>query len=198
MMDTAHLVNREALLMRLKQQLSSKRLEHVLRVEEMAIKLATLYQADVEKASIAALLHDYAKELTKEDVLKHVTGKEVDQWLMYRNEIWHGPIGAILVKKEFSIHDPEILKAISIHTTGDIEMSLLDKVIFVADYIEAGRTFPGVIQARNLALLDINQAVFYKLQHTLIYLSQNQLSIYPKSVDIYNAWSQKIKININY
>ena len=104
------------------------------------------------------------------------------------NEIWHGLVGADIVQRELAIDDEEILQAIRVHTTGAAKMSLLDKIIYVADYIEPGRDFPGVKEAREIALVDLDAAVAYETKHTLLHLIEQEHKIYPKTLETYNQW----------
>lgn len=108
--------------------------------------------------------------------------------LDYGNAIWHGVVGASFVERELGITDEEILHAIRVHTTGAAKMSLLDKIIYVADYIEPGRVFPGVKEARELALIDLDEAVAFETKHTLAHLIEQEQQIYPKTIETYNRW----------
>ena len=100
--------------------------------------------------------------------------------LNYNNAIWHGLVGASFVERELGIADVEILHAIRVHTTGAAKMSLLDKIIYVADYIEPGRDFPGVQDARAIAWADLDEAVAFETKHTLAHLLAQEQQIYPK------------------
>lgn len=180
---------REAIIQAVQSKMSDKRFQHVLGVEESAVALAQQYDCSVEKASIAALTHDYAKERSDEEFRYIINEQGLDHELLnWGNEIWHGVVGAYFVQTELGIEDEMILQAIRLHTTGAAEMTLLDKIIYVADYIEAGRNFPGVDEARRLAKLDLNQAVAYETQQTLLYLIAKKLPIYPKTLETYNKW----------
>jgi len=97
-------------------------------------------------------------------------------------------VGADFVQRELSIDDEEILQAIRLHTTGAADMGLLDKIIYVADYIEPGRNFPGVEEAREIALVDLDKAVAYETKHTLLHLINQEAVIYPKTIETYNHW----------
>ena len=98
--------------------------------------------------------------------------------LDYHHELWHAPAGAYLVQQEVGITDAEILDAIRYHTTGRVGMTLLEKVIYLADYIEPGRKFPGVDEVRQLAKHNLNQAVCQALENTIYFLErQKQHSI---------------------
>lgn len=180
---------REELIQEVQMHMSERRFQHVLGVEEMAVALAAKYGASEEKASITALTHDYAKERPDEEfeLIIQRDGYDLDL-LNYGNAIWHGLIGASMVQRELGIEDEEILDAIRLHTTGAKKMSLLDKIIYVADYIEPGRNFPGVKEARELALIDLDEAVAYETKHTLQHLIEQEQQIYPKTIETYNYW----------
>lgn len=182
-------LKREELMQEVQMHMSERRFQHVLGVEDTAIALAAKYGASEEKASIAALTHDYAKERPDEEFERIIQQEGYDQELLnYSNAIWHGLVGASMVQRELGIDDEEILKAIRLHTTGAAEMSLLDKIIYVADYIEPGRNFPGVKEARELAITDLDEAVAYETKHTLLHLVEKEQKIYPKTIETYNYW----------
>lgn len=184
--------DREMLMEKVQMRMSEKRFIHVLGVEEMAVGLAARNGVDVDRASIAALTHDYAKERPDDEMRYIIETEGFDLDLLnYGNPIWHGIVGAYLVEKELKIQDAEILEAIRIHTTGAAEMTPLAKVLFVADYVEKSRNFPGVEEARKLALEDLNQAVYYEMKHTLLHLVDKNQVIYPPALTAYNAWCQK-------
>ncbi|MCA5011375.1 bis(5'-nucleosyl)-tetraphosphatase (symmetrical) YqeK [Enterococcus sp. S22(2020)] len=185
-------LKREELMQKVQMRMSERRFLHVLGVEETAVALAAKYGASEEKASIAALTHDYAKERPDEEFELIIQRDGYDpELLAYGNAIWHGLVGASMVERELGIEDEEILQAIRLHTTGAAEMSLLDKIIYVADYIEPGRDFPGVKEARELALLDLDKAVAYETKHTLMHLIEKEQKIYPKTIETYNYWVSK-------
>ncbi|OUK29466.1 HD domain-containing protein, partial [Enterococcus faecium] len=163
--------------------MSEQRFKHVLGVEETAVALAKKYGASPEKASIAALTHDYAKERPDEEFKMVIVRDGFDPELLnYNNAIWHGLVGASFVERELGITDAEILHAIRVHTTGAAKMSLLDKIIYVADYIEPGRDFPGVQDARAIAWADLDEAVAFETKHTLAHLLAQEQQIYPKTI----------------
>lgn len=185
-------LTRSELIQKVASQMSQKRFEHVLRVEEMALILAKRYQCCLEKASIAALTHDYAKERPDDEMVGLIHSGDYPEGLVtYGNAIWHGIVGADIVAKELGITDSDILQAIRLHTTGASDMSLLAKVIYVADYVEMGRDFPVVQEARALALEDLDEAVAFETKQTLLYLTQKEMLIYPKTLETYNHWVVK-------
>lgn len=185
-------LSREEMIEKVAEQMSEKRMAHVLRVEETALKLAETYEADLEKVSLAALLHDYAKDQPDGEMLDMIISENLDLDLtQYGSSIWHGPVGAHLARREFGVEDEEILEAIQKHTIAGVEMGLVAKIIFVADYIEPGRDFEGVKKARELADESLDEAVRYEIKGTIKHLISNKKKIYPKAIDSYNAWVAK-------
>ncbi|MBV7389919.1 bis(5'-nucleosyl)-tetraphosphatase (symmetrical) YqeK [Enterococcus alishanensis] len=184
-------MDREALMQQVQMRMSEKRFKHVLGVEEMAILLAEKYGVSTEKASIAALTHDYAKERSDEEFLLEIERQNYPDQAMLKkfgNAIWHGLVGADFVERELKVHDVDILEAIRLHTTGAANMTDLAKIIYLADYIEPGRDFPGVEEARRIALMDLDQAVAFETKHTLSHLIENENPVYPKTLETYNRF----------
>lgn len=177
-----------------KDKLTSGRFTHTIGVMETAVRLAEQYGADVKKAELAAIFHDVAKCMPiielKEIMEKNHLSLEL---LQHNKELWHAPVGAFLTKHEYGIEDVDVLQAITYHTSGHEEMNLLDKVIYVADYIEPNRQFPGVEEARKLADLDLNQALLYALKNTITYLIEKEQSVYPLTVKTYNSILKQVK-----
>ena len=133
-----------------KARLSAKRFKHVQGVMEVAKILAMKHEVNEADAYEAALVHDIAKEQNTGQLKRILMVKEEYEYLAYSNKIWHAPVGAIVAFETLGIADPDILNAIKYHTTGRAEMSDLEKVIFVADYTEPGRTYVGCISVREL------------------------------------------------
>ena len=184
--------SREELVEKVKAALSDKRFQHVLRVEEMAIKLSDQWQVDKELASITALTHDYAKERSDIDFLNKISEKKLDTDLNnWGNNVWHGVVGAEMVKDELGINHEDILNAIRQHTTGGVTMTKLSQVLYMADYIEEARDFPGIDEVRALAFKDLAASVGWQTAHTLAYLVDKQVKIYPGTLLTYNTWSVK-------
>ena len=182
-------ISREQLLVKMQQFLPEKRFKHCLGVEQAAIDLAERFGVDVEKAGLAGLLHDYAKKLSDEEFLALIDKYALDPALKdWGNNVWHGMVGIYKIQEDLRLADPEILRAIEVHTVGSAQMSDLDKVVYVADYIEPNRDFPGVEQAREIAHVSLNQAVAYETAHTVEYLAHKGLPIYPQTLETYNAY----------
>lgn len=185
-------LSHQELLQRLSAALSAKRYAHVQRVEQVAINLAKKYKVDVQKASVAGLCHDYAKQRPDKDFIKVIKAKHLPTSLLdYGNAIWHGVVGAEMVKDELGIYDEDILNAIRQHTVGDAYMTPLAQIIYMADYIEPARSFDGVDQARQLVQKSLGAGVAYQTKHTLQYLIDNNQPVYPQTLVTYNAWVPK-------
>ncbi|AWZ38246.1 bis(5'-nucleosyl)-tetraphosphatase (symmetrical) YqeK [Ligilactobacillus murinus] len=181
--------SRKELIAKVKEQVSEKRFKHILGVEQAALELARANDYELEKASVAALVHDYAKERSDSEFKALIVQTGLEQDLLnWNNFIWHGVVGAEIIKKELKITDEEILNAVRRHTVGAKEMTMLDQIVYVADYIEPGRDFPGVDQARQLAAESLRAAVEFETKHTLLYLMNNDKTIYPAAILTYNAY----------
>lgn len=148
--------------------LKHKRIPHVLGTEQEAIRLAERYGADVEKARVAALLHDCTKKLDMESQLALCShyGIELDELEQVSLKLLHSKTGAAVARDVFGV-DEEIYNAIWWHTTGHAGMTLLEKVIYLADYIEPSRDFPGVDKLRSVCYKDLNEGLLLGLEMTI-------------------------------
>lgn len=157
---------------KVEEKLSAKRFKHVLGVEEMCVILAERNGADIEKARIAALLHDYMKE-TNIEVLKEMC-KDVPEIKGYETllEIFHGFAGAMTAEKEFGIKDTDILNAIKYHTIGREKMSLLEKIVYIGDAVEIGRNYPCVDEIRKETLKDLDSGIIMEVNRKIEYLKE--------------------------
>ncbi|MBS4191372.1 bis(5'-nucleosyl)-tetraphosphatase (symmetrical) YqeK [Bacillus sp. FJAT-49705] len=170
-----------------KEQLTDHRYNHTLGVMETAIILANQYGAKEKKAELAAIFHDYAKFRPKEEMKNIILEQGMpSELLQFNSELWHAPVGAFLVQKEAGLDDEEILDAIRYHTSGRVNMTLLDKVIYLADYIEPGRHFPGVEEVRDLAKVNLNQALIKAMQNTIQFLMKKGQPVFPATFYTYN------------
>lgn len=172
----------------LHQHLNDYRADHCLRVEQQAMTIAAEVGADVTKAGIAGLLHDYAKQRSDADFIAMINKEALaPELLNYGNAIWHGVVGRYFIEQELHIYDEDILQAVERHTIGDPAMTTLDKIIFVADFVEPGRDFPGVKEARAALVQSLDAAVAFELQHTILYLVEKQVKIFPRTFETYNV-----------
>jgi predicted HD superfamily hydrolase involved in NAD metabolism len=180
-------LEREKALAIVEKQLKKKRYEHTVRVMETAIKLAEHYAADLKKTEQAAIFHDYAKYRNPEEMRRWVIEEKLPQDLLeYGDELLHGPVGSLMIEREVGIKDPEVQSAIHYHTTGKRNMSLLDKIIFIADYIEPGRSFSGVDEVRAIVYDDIDQACWMAARNTIQFLMEHEQPVYPDTFHLYN------------
>ena len=175
----------------LKNKLSESRYEHTLGVEYTAAALAMRYGADIEKARVAGLLHDCAKYFPGEKLLskckKH--NLPVNRYEEDYPELLHAKVGAHLASVKYGVKDEEILSAITWHTTGRPEMTLLDKIIYIADYMEPNRNKASDLpEIRYLAFQDIDECLITILSHTLNYLKEKGSVIDPTTFATYEYY----------
>lgn len=160
----------------------SRRYEHTLGVAYTAAALAMRYGGSLKDAQTAGMLHDCAKCLTDEKRVAVCEKHHIPMTEMERRNpfLLHAKVGAYLAEKKYGITDADILNAIRFHTTGRENMSLLEKIVFVADYIEPGRKqAPNLQEIRQLAFIDIDRAMVKILEDTVCYLSGGSGEIDP-------------------
>lgn len=181
-------MNREALMAEVRAQMPAKRWTHTLGVMESATALAKRYGADEKKADLAALLHDYCKywPIDKQSDVLEESGELAD-FLHYDKALLHAPAAAVVVRRKFGIDDAEVLDAIRYHTSGRVGMTLLDKIVCLADYIEPGRDFPEVEELRLLAETSLEKALVAGFDSTIRYLLSRGLKVYPLTLDARNG-----------
>ncbi len=169
----------------LKNELSEKRYNHSLGVASEAVSLAERYNADKDKAYIAGLVHDCAKEIENSEakaLLSDKYGVEIDDVAMRTHKILHGPLGECMAKDLFEIDDADILDAIRFHTTAKADMSMLTKIIYIADYIEPNRNFDGVEELRKLSYEDIDKAIIKGIDFTIQELVEGNKLLHPDTI----------------
>lgn len=186
-------VSRVELIRTLEQELSYKRFIHTLSVAGTASSLAMCYGADLEKAETAGLLHDCAKcmDVRKMQKVCEKAGLTVSSFEADSGSLLHSKAGSVLAAEKYGITDPDMINAIRYHTTGRPGMSLLEKIIFVADYIEPGRfTAKNLPLIRRLAFSDIDGALMKILYDTLVYLNSTGLVVDPMTQKTYDYYKQ--------
>lgn len=180
----------------LKKELDEDRYQHTLGVMYTSASMAMRYGADVTQALLAGLLHDCAKCIPgdKKIHLCEKYGFPVSD-VEYENPgLLHARLGAYLAEKKYHIHDREIIHAISSHTTGRPGMSLLEKIVFIADYIEPGRReLPNMKEVRPLAFKDIDQCLYRILEDSLVYLNSRNISVDPMTQKTYDYYKNELK-----
>lgn len=180
---------------KVKPHLKKKRFEHTLRVMDTAEKLAIKNGESIQKAKLAAIFHDYAKYRSLDEMKRWIIHSDLPKDLLdYHHELWHGPVGALLIEREQGITDKEILGAISNHTTGKAHMNKLEMIIYLADYIEPGRDFPGLREVREAADNNLLRACWMVSRNTINYLLNQGASLYPDSIHAYNDFTRQIKL----
>ena len=149
-------------------RLSDKRYEHTLNVRKMAVKLAKRHDADEDRAALAALLHDAAKEISKDEMraIMKAHPEYAEGGEERPTPVWHGICAAILARTEWGVEDEAVLSAIACHTAGKPGMSKLDKILYLADMSSAERDWPGVEKLRKLELKDLDAAMLAALKQT--------------------------------
>ena len=175
----------------LKDSIGSKRYMHSIGVSNTAACLAMRYGSDVKKAYLAGLLHDCAKGLKDVQLVETVerAGIEISPLETDNPELLHSKAGSVVAKDKYGIDDKDILSAIFYHTTGKPGMTVLEKIIFVADYIEPNRTdLPGLDDIRKTSFEDIDRAIEMICKNTLDYLKKNGKTIDRATVDTYEYY----------
>jgi len=160
------------------------RVDHSVRVAETASELANLWGADAERAYLAGLLHDYARDESAKDLIdvaesRGLTVTDVDRFFPV---LLHAPVGAVLVREKLEVSDPQVLQAIASHTTGAPVMSLLDKIIYLADMVEPGRRYPGVEYIRRACYVDLHRALLAGMDSTLRYCLDQERPVHPVTI----------------
>ena len=172
-------------------ELDKERYEHTLGVMYTAASMAMCHGADVEQALLAGLLHDCAKCIPGENKIKmcekyHLNVSEVER---ENPSLLHAKLGAFLAAKKYHIEDKEIINAIASHTTGHPHMTLLEKIIYIADYIEPGRPeLANMEEVRHLAFRNIDECLYRILEDSLEYLNRLSKSIDPMTEKTYNYY----------
>lgn len=173
----------------LKSKLDDYRYIHSLGVADSARDLAKIYGADEDKAYFAGLLHDIAKNTPKDEQLELMEKGGINLTDVEKNNpaLWHAMAGECYLRLEMGITDSEILGSVRYHTTGKAGMTLLEKIIYVADYISAERNYPDVDVMRDLSLNhSLEKASLYSLIYTFNKMTKLQGIIHPDSVEYYN------------
>lgn len=166
---------------KLAKYLDEDRFAHTLGVMYTCASLAMVHGYDLEDAQVAGLLHDCAKCIPNKKKLKLCSQHNISVTAFEEEHpfLLHAKLGAYIARKKYDITDKEILSSITYHTTGRREMSLLEKIVYIADYIEPMRNkAPNLDKIRKLAFQDLDECLYEILKDTLEYLAEN-----PQNVD---------------
>lgn len=184
---------------KLQDVLKKKRYAHTLGVRYMAAALAMRHGCSIEKAQLAGLLHDCAKGYSGEELLTLASQYKLEISIaeMKAPHLLHAKVGAYLAEHEYGVREEEILNAIRFHTTGKPNMTMLEKIIFIADYIEPNRRMlEGLPQCRTLAFENLDMAMYQILENTLAYLrgQDGMESIDETTQSAYEYYRKKVMI----
>ena len=178
----------------LRGRLTPKRYKHSLNVMERAVELYKIYVSDPNKAELAGLIHDVEKNTSSKIMLHSLENSGIlltdADWLL--PQLWHGICGYLYARDALHIQDEDVLNAVRYHVTGRAEMSLLEKVVYVADLTSAERDFDGAKALRKLADKDLDEAIFRSQQFVLEGLVKKGVPLHPDSLACYNAFALKI------
>ncbi len=180
---------------KLKLALTEKRYNHSIGVMQTAVSLARQYGADVEKTAVAALLHDCAKNYSKSEMLElcEKYNVELDPISRESTGLIHGFLGAVIANEYYGADDPEIYDAIYFHTIGKPDMSLMTKIIYLADGIEPNRSYEGVERIRETAFEDIDRALILQIDSTIKSVIGKGGLIHTNTIDTRNFYLRKLR-----
>lgn len=172
----------------LRGRLTEKRFVHSLNVADSAKELALIYGCDPEKAYTVGLIHDCCKDEAAGFQLSYMieNGVELSEWEINVPKLYHAMCGKVYSLKEFGVTDEDMLNAVRYHTTGRKNMSLLEKVIFIADFISAERDYDGVEVMREKAKRSLDEAIVEGLSFTIKDLINGEKIVHPDTLDAYN------------
>lgn len=178
----------EKIITLIRSKLNADRFNHSLNVADSAKELALRYGADADEAYTAGLLHDVMKNASPEEQLGVLSEAGIELMPVEREnkKLWHAIAGAAYVKFVMGIDDRDIIRAVRYHTTGRAGMSLLERVVYLADYISADRNYNGVEDMRRLCQADSDEAILYALTFGIPDLVSKGRVIHPDSIDLYN------------
>ena len=178
----------EKIITLIRSKLNTDRFNHSLNVADSAKELALRYGADADKAYTAGLLHDVMKNASEEEQLGVLSEAGIELMPVEREnkKLWHAIAGAAYVKFVMGIDDRDIIRAVRYHTTGRSGMSLLERIVYLADYISADRNYNGVEDMRRLCKSDSDEAILYALTFGIPDLVSKGRVIHPDSIDLYN------------
>ena len=169
----------------LKLTLPPERFEHSIRVTKIAEQLAIHYQADNHKVQIAALLHDCSRFLDPDQMLKKAEELKflIDPVQKKEPKLLHARLSAYFAKHQFGVSDQEILRAIESHTVGNNNMSLIDKIVYLADHIEDERNYKGIEKVKRLAFENLDQAVVESLNSMIDFIRSQDSPVHKKTIE---------------
>jgi len=172
---------------KVKAHLKPSRYKHTLGVCKLAVSLAKHYNISQEDAEIAALLHDYHKYASDEMILDKLSeyNIETDPVIRHRVNLAHGLVSAYFAKETYDVGE-DIFNAIANHTFGRPGMSMLEKIIYLADSLEEGRDFDGIDKIRDQLFKDIDKCLLLACQNTLIFELKKSNMVHVQTIQMRN------------
>ncbi len=172
----------------IREKLSDYRYIHSVEVAASAVYLAEKYGGDKEKMYLAGLLHDILKEASREDTFHYINkyNLKLSHLEQVTPKLWHAIVGAEYIRNELNIDDEEIITAVRYHTTGRKDMTLSEKILFIADFISADRNYNGADEMRERADKSLECAMDMGLSFTIADLVEHGRAVHPDTVDAYN------------
>ncbi len=182
------LFDRNSIVDAIKDMLSPDRFEHTLGVESEAIALAKAHNESAERASLAALLHDCGRSLSRSELRNEARKLKINDPILYMQpQLLHAQVGAHIARTRFNVSDTEILRAIESHTCGHANMSLLEQIIYLADAIEPARDWPDVQGIRALSKIDLAAALRWAMDESIRFVLEKGWMLHPNTVEARNA-----------
>lgn len=169
--------------------LSPKRFNHSINVAEQAVILAEMHGCNKEKAYIAGLVHDACKEISKQEQLKIINEFGIILTDIEKNEpnIWHGYAASGYITEKWGITDEDICSAVKYHTCGRGNMSLLEKIIFVADLTSLDRNYPDAAEIREISMRSLDEAIYNCYLYIIPFIINRKGQITQNTIDCYNC-----------
>lgn len=169
-------------------RLSKSRYLHSLEMAKVARQMAEQYGENSSRAYLTGLLHDYAKGIAGNDLIKMAQEYNliIDDVDLQVPDLLHAPVGAFLLERDLGITDVGILQAVRCHTVGCVNMTVLDKIIYLADMIEPGRDYPGLERLRCLAMRNLDTAMLFGLETTIKYCIDCARILHPQTIAVRN------------
>ena len=172
------------------ERLSNKALVHCEAVAELAAKLAEVYDVSTDDARLAGLLHDWSREDTQEEIFSIAEGAEIpitelDAMVPY---LLHAKTGAAEIRQEFPDIGEHVLASIELHTMGGAKMTDLDRIVYISDMTEPGRSFPGVEELRDqVGKVPLSELFIRAYSRSIIHLVESRKKIHPETIDVWNG-----------
>lgn len=177
-----------------KHTLSEKRFQHSQGVAKRAVELARIYGEDEKIAKLIGIAHDIAKEMPYEEAISYAKENGIRFDEVEKNEpgLWHSKLGADMAKKKFGFSE-DMAQAILYHTTANVNMNTMDKIIYIADKTEEGRTCIDLALARDISNKDLDEGVLYIAKFAVEYSLKKDSLIHPDTIHVINQIITKKK-----